>query len=165
MILVYHVESYRLSIASVFIKSSKISARKKIPGCPCFKNREAKPVNLVALINALLPIQTSYCQTQAALRCNYSGVGAWSPSPTCSRFSYLTIFFLLKATDKCSKHGKMLSYLTSHYYRTIENRQVSWVLLPGRGTPIWNRRGCSSEILNLTPKGDHLGVAQAFCDP
>ena len=25
--------------------------------------------------------------------------------------------------------------------------------------------GCSSEILNLTPKGDHLGVAQAFCDP
>ena len=36
---------------------------------------------------------------------------------------------------------------------------------PGRGGPIWNRRGCSSEILNLTPKGDHLGVAQAFCDP
>ena len=23
----------------------------------------------------------------------------------------------------------------------------------------------SSEILNLTPKGDHLGVAQGFCDP
>ena len=37
---------------------------------------------------------------------------------------------------------------------------------PGRGsTPIWNRRGCSLEILNLTPKGDHLGVARAFCDP
>ena len=35
----------------------------------------------------------------------------------------------------------------------------------GEGTPIWNRRGCSSEILNLTPKGDSLGVAQAFCDP
>ena len=30
---------------------------------------------------------------------------------------------------------------------------------PGGGTPIWNRRGCLSEILNLTPKGDHLGVA------
>ena len=33
---------------------------------------------------------------------------------------------------------------------------------PGGGggeNPIWNRRGCSSEILNLTPKGDHLGVA------
>ena len=29
----------------------------------------------------------------------------------------------------------------------------------GGGTPIWNRRGCLSEILNLTPKGDHLGVA------
>ena len=25
--------------------------------------------------------------------------------------------------------------------------------------------GMPSEILNLTPKGDHLGVAQAFCDP
>ena len=41
----------------------------------------------------------------------------------------------------------------------------SAVRVPGGGTPIWNRRGCSSEILNLTPKGDHLGVAQAFCDP
>ena len=35
----------------------------------------------------------------------------------------------------------------------------------GGGTPIWSRRGCSSEILNLTPKGDRLGVPQAFCDP
>ena len=30
---------------------------------------------------------------------------------------------------------------------------------------VWGGGGCSSEILNLTPKGDHLGVAQAFCDP
>ena len=43
-----------------------------------------------------------------------------------------------------------------------DSRQVAH---PGGGTPIWNRRGCSSEILNLTPKGDSLGVAQAFCDP
>ena len=35
----------------------------------------------------------------------------------------------------------------------------------GGGIPIWNIRGCTSEILNLTPKGDHLGVAQAFFDP
>ena len=35
----------------------------------------------------------------------------------------------------------------------------------GPKTPIWNRQGCSSEILNLTTKGDHLGMAQAFCDP
>ena len=41
----------------------------------------------------------------------------------------------------------------------------SYLSRGGGGTPIWNRRGCSSEILNLTPKGDHLGVAQAFCDP
>ena len=26
---------------------------------------------------------------------------------------------------------------------------------PGGWTPIWNRRGCSSKIWNLTPKGDH----------
>ena len=32
------------------------------------------------------------------------------------------------------------------------------------GTPIWNRQGCSSRILNLTPKGDRLDVAQTFCD-
>ena len=35
----------------------------------------------------------------------------------------------------------------------------------GWGTPTWNRWGCLSEILNLTRKRDHLGVAQAFCDP
>ena len=34
----------------------------------------------------------------------------------------------------------------------------------GWGTPLWIRQGCSSEILNLTPKGDHLGVAQTYCD-
>ena len=36
---------------------------------------------------------------------------------------------------------------------------------PRGETPMWNRRECSSEILNLTPKGGHLGVAQGFCDP
>ena len=35
----------------------------------------------------------------------------------------------------------------------------------GGGTPIWNRRVCSSVILNLIPKGDHLGVAQANFRP
>ena len=47
-------------------------------------------------------------------------------------------------------------------------RHFLWLRPPvggGGGPPIWNRWGCSSEILNLTPKGDHLGVAQAFCDP
>ena len=40
---------------------------------------------------------------------------------------------------------------------TFQDAQtVTWIF-PG-GTPIWNRRGCSSEILNLTPKGDHLGA-------
>ena len=28
---------------------------------------------------------------------------------------------------------------------------------PGGGTPIWNRRGCSSEIFNLPRKGDQSG--------
>ena len=32
--------------------------------------------------------------------------------------------------------------------------------MPGGGGPaIWNRRGCSLEILNLTPKGEHLAMA------
>ena len=35
----------------------------------------------------------------------------------------------------------------------------------GGGTPVWNRQGYWLENLNLTPKGDHLGVAQAFCGP
>ena len=33
------------------------------------------------------------------------------------------------------------------------------------GTPMWNRWGCLLEILDLTPKGDHLGMTQAFYDP
>ena len=37
----------------------------------------------------------------------------------------------------------------------LQGEQPGW----GGGTTIWNRRGCSSEILNLTPKWDHLGVA------
>ena len=56
----------------------------------------------------------------------------------------------------------ILLKMNSHYITLL----VYWISVPGGGgTPIWNRRGCSSEILNLTPKGDHLGVAQAFCDP
>ena len=35
----------------------------------------------------------------------------------------------------------------------------------GGGDSHMKQKGCSSEIWNLTPKGDHLGVAQAFCDP
>ena len=35
----------------------------------------------------------------------------------------------------------------------------------GGGAPIWNRQDAHWEILNLTPKGEHLGVAQVFCDP
>ena len=51
--------------------------------------------------------------------------------------------------------------------KTCEIALTSFALAHSRtrAVPIWNRRGCSSEILNLTPKGDHLGVAQAFCDP
>ena len=50
-------------------------------------------------------------------------------------------------------------------YRHFQNHACGKKSRGGGGTPIWNRRGCSSEILNLTPKGDHLGVAQGFCDP
>ena len=33
---------------------------KNIPGCPCFKSWATKPVNVVALINAWLPIEESH---------------------------------------------------------------------------------------------------------
>ena len=35
----------------------------------------------------------------------------------------------------------------------------------GGGTPIWKRRGCSSEILNLTPKRDQSGCDRTLCRP
>ena len=44
-------------------------------------------------------------------------------------------------------------------------RQISKIMTPRRRTPIWNRRGCSLEILNLTPKGDHLGVDKQILIP
>jgi len=53
--------------------------------------------------------------------------------------------------------GNKVPYMTEQWRKAISPG--------GKGAPIWNRRGCSSEILNLTSKGDHLGVAQAFCDP
>ena len=42
-----------------------------------------------------------------------------------------------------------------------EHMNICWSR-GGGGTLIWKRRGCLSEILNLTPKGDH--PVQAFCD-
>ena len=41
----------------------------------------------------------------------------------------------------------------------VRKKFIGRIEFPGGGTPIWNRRGCSSEILNSTPKGDHLGMA------
>ena len=67
-------------------------------------------------------------------------------------------------SHRTEQYGKVmvkLNYINSRWnYITC-----TFKITPGGGTPTWNRRGCSSEILNLTPKGDHLGVAQAFCDP
>ena len=43
----------------------------------------------------------------------------------------------------------------------------SWILssrfFPGGGTPIWNKQGCSSEMLNLTPKGDQSVLVWLDC--
>ena len=33
------------------------------------------------------------------------------------------------------------------------------------GTPIWKGQGCSSEILNLTPKRDQSGHDRSLCRP
>ena len=48
-----------------------------------------------------------------------------------------------------------LAYVTDSWV-SRSHKTLWWLEIPGGGggTPIWNRRGCSSEILNLTPKGD-----------
>ena len=51
------------------------------------------------------------------------------------------------------------------WYYTIFSRKDSISVrmsIPGGGGLRYETDG---EILNLTPKGDHLGVAQGFCDP
>ena len=77
-----------------------------------------------------------------------------------------------RSTDQTSKlqwnhkHVKIVRNTVeakTSWKNTKANERLKKAAFPG-GTPIWNRRGCSSEILNLTRKGDHLGVAQAFCD-
>jgi len=71
--------------------------------------------------------------------------------------------------SKCISKSECMLYMGVHYswvnnFMVLTNGKVN--MNPGgRGTPIWNRRGCSLEILNLTPKGDRLGMAQALCDP
>ena len=60
-----------------------------------------------------------------------------------------------------------LSFLA---YFPLSNLKLYLILVRGGGGGVIpygtdGDHGCSSEILNLTPKGDHLGVAQAFCDP
>ena len=56
--------------------------------------------------------------------------------------------------------GDVRSLLCLFSFFVFLQREEERLFEPQGGeTPIWNRRGCSSEILNLTPKGDHLGVA------
>ena len=45
-----------------------------------------------------------------------------------------------------------------------KNKEQAWVPRRGGNSQV-EQTGMQSEILNLTPKGDHLGVTQAFCDP
>ena len=55
-------------------------------------------------------------------------------------------------------HQTIFSLSSLFYYSKYNRDHFECEISPGE-TPIWNRRGCSSEILNLTPKGGHLGVA------
>ena len=75
----------------------------------------------------------------------------------------LSIFF---SWDRCLRLSfSLLTLFVTWRFGTTCFKYKSVDYFPGWGTPIWNRRGCSSEILNLTPNGDYLGMAQAFCDP
>ena len=58
-------------------------------------------------------------------------------------------------------HPFMLFFLFTSFCAVPNNLNI-WKRLPG-GTPIWKGRGYSSEILNLTPKGDQSGCGPTFC--
>jgi len=47
----------------------------------------------------------------------------------------------------------------------ISSCAFMYVLCSGGGDSYMEQTGMLVGNLNLTPKGDHLAVAQAFCDP
>ena len=75
--------------------------------------------------------------------------------------------YQLESSGKSSivEHACTIIYLKAWLHNAVfgvtsSHNAIHWVFFPGGGgTPTWNRQGCSSEISNLTPKGDHLGVA------
>ena len=60
-----------------------------------------------------------------------------------------------------------------NYHKHVRIMLVQWFLInwgpqqsdPEERTPIWNGRGFSSEILNLTPKGDIWAWLTLFVTP
>ena len=52
---------------------------------------------------------------------------------------------------------KQLDELKRDLFMEDVQRDDSGLPRGGGGNSIWNRRGCSSEVLNLTPKGDQTG--------
>ena len=77
------------------------SKLKKNPGCPYFKSRATKPVNLVALMNPWLPVRKTYtfkCTTQKNIHfCLLSALNYMLRSlvfPCLLRFSF-SLFFLV----------------------------------------------------------------------
>ena len=73
---------------------------------------------------------------------------------------YLSFLRLSKRNDDLvvmrTAEGTVSSLVS---YNVRGTSPLTCFALRGGRAPIWSRRGCSSEILNLTPKGKHLAVA------
>ena len=50
-------------------------------------------------------------------------------------------------------------------YQTYDHALPLWLKTPGGGDSHMKQTGMLVGNFELTPKGDHLGVAQGFCDP
>ena len=84
--------------------------------------------------------------------------------PFSELLSGLHVTFCEMANPRTSAIVKLSGLWTVEYGEKIVLQHGRHMGLDPRGTPIWNRRGCSSEILNLTwlklfvtPKGDQSG--------
>ena len=139
-------------------KSSQWSRGNSLLSCLCcmiLKNLKTK----LNLINGNISWKTEFTTCESSSRGGFR-LKCWRVFPLHSfdnKVRNPLLVFVLRVTEK--SHSCVI-HLYDTKSRDKEVEALSCYKNPRRGTPIWNRRGCSSEILNLTPKGNHLGVAQ-----
>ena len=117
----------------------------------------------------------------------------WTPYDSCDRMAFFDRLlnhlksrrsrgaanYQLRKEQLCGRHGERWRSKTTDRVTTQRTRHQAlsgnakvvgkrlWTCSKPGGwkTPIWNRRGCSSEILNSTPKGDQSGRGSSFLCP